>query len=169
MRRQSLSRLRLLLFVSLSGVSLSLTSAQQIHAATAIKTSNGLSNPIAQFVAVPEIRPLPAYGRLSQTFAADQGSAKQVRFPSFNPSYAVGNAPNKRPVDVFIESKETLRKVCPKEDLQYFGRRIPWAGWIIQRVDEQAKAHPRVTRVFQFVKLRSRGTRVNAIGRGPFR
>ena len=89
-----------------------------------------------------------------------------MRFPSFNTNYSMGNAPEKWPVDVFTESNVHYHTVYPSEDLQYYGRRIPWAGWIILRIDEQAKSHPRVIHVFQLVKPRWRGGHTSSMPTG---
>jgi len=34
-------------------------------------------------------------------------------------------------------------------DLEYYGHHIPWAGSVIQRIGQQAKAHPHVIRVLK--------------------
>jgi hypothetical protein len=39
-------------------------------------------------------------------------------------------------------------------DLQYYGRHIPWAGSIILRISQKAKAHPHVTTVIKAVHPR---------------
>ena len=38
--------------------------------------------------------------------------------------------------------------------MEYYGRRIPWAGRIILGLGEQAKFHPRVTRVLGLIEPR---------------
>jgi hypothetical protein len=39
-------------------------------------------------------------------------------------------------------------------DLEYYGHRIPWAGSVILRIGQQAKAHPYITRVLKTVHPR---------------
>ena len=36
-------------------------------------------------------------------------------------------------------------------DLEYYGHRIPWAGSVIQRIGQQARAHPHITTVLKSV------------------
>jgi hypothetical protein len=38
--------------------------------------------------------------------------------------------------------------------LEYYGRHIPWAGSVILRIGQQAKAHPHITRVLKTVHPR---------------
>jgi hypothetical protein len=42
----------------------------------------------------------------------------------------------------------------PVGNLEHYGQRIPWAGSIILRIGQQAKAHPLVTRVLKVLKPR---------------
>jgi hypothetical protein len=37
-------------------------------------------------------------------------------------------------------------------DLEYYGHHIPWAGSIVQRIGQQAKAHPHITSVVKMVQ-----------------
>ena len=39
-------------------------------------------------------------------------------------------------------------------DFEYYGRQIPWAGSVILRIGQQAKAHPNITRVLKTVHPR---------------
>jgi len=39
-------------------------------------------------------------------------------------------------------------------DLEYYGRHVPWAGSVILRVGQQAKAHPHVTTVIKAIHPR---------------
>ncbi len=39
-------------------------------------------------------------------------------------------------------------------DLEYFGHHIPWAGSVILRIGQQAKAHPHITSVLKTVQPR---------------
>ena len=45
-----------------------------------------------------------------------------------------------------------FRTPDPGSDVAYYGHRIPWAGRIILGIGEQAKFHPRVTRVLEVIK-----------------
>ena len=40
------------------------------------------------------------------------------------------------------------------DDLEFYCRHTPWAGSIILRIDKQANAHPRVTRILKILKPR---------------
>jgi hypothetical protein len=46
---------------------------------------------------------------------------------------------------------ETIRGA---NDLVYYGRHIPWAGSVILRIGQQAKAHPHITRLVKTVHPR---------------
>ncbi len=39
-------------------------------------------------------------------------------------------------------------------DLEAYGRRIPWAGSVIVRISQQAKTHPHITRALKVVQPR---------------
>jgi hypothetical protein len=39
-------------------------------------------------------------------------------------------------------------------DLEYYGHHVPWAGSVILRIGQQAKAHPHITRVLKTVHPR---------------
>jgi hypothetical protein len=39
-------------------------------------------------------------------------------------------------------------------DLEYYGHHIPWAGPVILRIGQQAKAHPHITRALKVVRPR---------------
>jgi hypothetical protein len=68
--------------------------------------------------------------------------------------YLVGNAPSKwRTFSFALTNSEIPRETtCCVGDLEHYGRRIPWAGSIILRILQQAKAHPHVTRVLTVLK-----------------
>lgn len=42
--------------------------------------------------------------------------------------------------------------IHPSDHLQYYGHRIPWAGPMILRVSQQAKAHPHLTGVLKLLQ-----------------
>jgi hypothetical protein len=68
--------------------------------------------------------------------------------------YLMGNAPSKWRTFSFAltNSKIPRETTCCVGDLEHYGRRVPWAGSIILRILQQAKAHPHVTRVLTVLK-----------------
>jgi hypothetical protein len=60
------------------------------------------------------------------------GSATTM-WPTFAPTF--GNVPH-----------ETIHGV---DELEYYGHHIPWAGSVILRIGQQAKAHPHITTVLK--------------------
>lgn len=46
---------------------------------------------------------------------------------------------------------ETLYRV---DELEYYGRHIPWAGSLMVRISQQAKVHPHVTRILKVLRPR---------------
>jgi hypothetical protein len=68
--------------------------------------------------------------------------------------YFIGRAPTK-----WMTFAPTFGHVHPEtihgaNDLEYYGRHIPWAGSAILRIAQQAKAHPYLTRVVKTVHPR---------------
>jgi hypothetical protein len=135
----------------------------------------------AQFAAVPEaeMRFHSAYENLSLPFAPNQGQTRsQVRFRALDISYHssltrnnalpelwqlaktdepqvkvnhfIGNAPTEWLTNV-IPNTAHYRTPDPSGYVQYYGRRIPWAGRIILSLGEQARIHPRATRVLWLI------------------
>ncbi len=183
MRRQRLSRLHLLLIVSLSLVIFSARLTWTQETSSASKTPKELSIPAMQLVTGPEagIRFNPAYEKLSLPFAPNQGQAPSlVRFRPFDVGYLIGltkNDTSKGPWQLtnIVEPQvkpnqfsgnaptEWLTGVIPQETvyysttdrgdaLQYYSHRVPWAGRIILEAGKQAESHPRVFRVFEFIR-----------------
>jgi hypothetical protein len=68
--------------------------------------------------------------------------------------YLLGNAPSKwRTFSFALTNGKIFRETtCCVGDLENYGGRIPWAGSIILRILQQAKAHPHVTRVLTALK-----------------
>ncbi len=178
MRRQRPSRLHLLLIVPLTLLVFSARLTWTQERPSGNKTPTQLSNLAAQFVAVPEakVRLHPAYENLSLPFAANHEQApSQVRFSSgdigYHPSltrnnalpelwklkkidepqvkanYFLGNAPT----EWLTHNAVHFRTPDPGGYVAYYGDRIPGAGRIILSLGEQAKIHPRATRVLWLI------------------
>jgi len=179
MRRQRLSRLRLLLIVpALTLLVFSARSTWTQETPSGSRTPTQLSSLAAQFVAVPEakIRFQPAYENPSLPFAANQGQApSQGRFstgeisyhssltrnntlpelwqlakmdePQAKVNHFLGNAPTKW----LTHNAVHFRTPDPGGYVAYYGHRIPWAGRIILGIGEQARIHPRATRVLWLI------------------
>jgi len=94
-------------------------------------------------------------------------------------SHFIGNTPTEWLTDVVTHNTVHFRPFDPGGDVQYYGRRIPWAGRIILSVGKQAKFHPRVTRVLEVIQPGSgvgkpsppggSAGNTQVVGRGPFR
>jgi hypothetical protein len=56
----------------------------------------------------------------------------------------------------FTPSVDTSReRTTPHaDDLEYYGHHIPWAGRFILRIDQESKAHPRVTSIIKMLRPR---------------
>jgi hypothetical protein len=176
--RQRLSRLHLLLIVTaltLLVFSARLTWTQERPSTSKIPTQS--SNLAAAFATVPEAEILfhPAEN-LSLPFAANHGQApSQARFssgdigyhflatknntlpelwqlakidePQVKANHSIGNAPT----EWLIHNVVHFRTPDQGGDVAYYGHRIPWAGRIILGIGEQAKIHPRATRVLWLI------------------
>ena len=146
---------------------------------SASKTPTQLSNLAAQFVAVPEgkIRFHPVYENLSLPFAPNQGQTpSQMRFRSYDIGYHPSPTRNNAlpelwqlaktaepqvkanhfigntPTEWLTHNGVHFRTPDPGGDVPYYGHRIPWAGRLILDIGEQAKFHPRVTRVLEVIE-----------------
>jgi len=65
--------------------------------------------------------------------------------------YFMGRAPTKWPTFAAtfgLVHQETIHGV---DELEYYGHHIPWAGSVILRIAQQAKAHPHITTVLKSV------------------
>ncbi len=178
MRCQGLSRSHPLLIVPLTlllfSARLTWTQERPLASTTPIQ----LPNLTAQFVAVPEaeIRFDPAYEHLSLPFAANHGQApSQARFssgdigyhflatknntlpevwqlakidePQARVNHFLGNAPT----EWLTQNAVHFSTPDPGGYVQYYGHRIPGAGRILLSLCEQAKVHPRATRVLWLI------------------
>ncbi len=127
----------------------------------------------APFARVSEVQPLHlTYRRLPLTFEQNQvQSDSRVRFFPHYPSdhllpttttrtaeqwgkekYLIGTAPSKWRTFVLTYGKIPRETICCVGNLEHYVHRIPWAGSIILRIVQQAKAHPHVTRVITVLK-----------------
>jgi hypothetical protein len=68
--------------------------------------------------------------------------------------YLIGSAPSKWPAFAPIYSTFPDKTNYRFENLEQFGQSIPLAGSIMLRIGQQAKAHPRVTRVLTMLQPR---------------
>lgn len=66
--------------------------------------------------------------------------------------YLVGSAPSKWRTFALTYSKIPRETVCCVGDVEHYAHRIPWAGSIVLRIVQQAKAHPHVTRIITVLK-----------------
>jgi hypothetical protein len=64
------------------------------------------------------------------------------------------SAPSKWPKFAPTYGKEPLETTYRIEDLEHYGRNIPWAGSIILRICQQANAHPHFVRALTILKPR---------------
>lgn len=66
-----------------------------------------------------------------------------------------GDYAQRKPLSFESNNKmRTDRAPRRADDLEFYCRHIPWAGSIILRIDKQANAHPRVTRILKILKPR---------------
>jgi hypothetical protein len=159
-------------------------------------------------VSEAEIRFAPAYENLSLPFAPNQGPTPllvklrtldieyhpslirnnalpelwqltKIDEPQVKANHFLGNTPTEWLTDVVPHNTVHYRTPDPGGDVQYYGRRIPWAGRIILSLGKQTEFHPRVTRVLEVIKPGlgvgkpsppggSAGN-TQVVGRGPFR
>jgi len=128
-----------------------------------------------------QVRFHPAYEKLSLPFAPNQGQTpSQVRFrtgeigyyssltrnkalpelwqlakidgPQVKANHFLSNVPTEWLTHVVPQNTVHYRTFDPGGDLQYYSTRIPWAGRIILSVGQQAKFHPRATRVLELIE-----------------
>jgi hypothetical protein len=91
------------------------------------------------------------YDRLSiNSKAVLNQNTETAEFWGKNKSF-IGSAPTKwhtfSPTFGLVHH-ETIHGV---DELEYYGRHIPWAGSVILRIGQQAKAHPHITTVLKSV------------------
>ena len=121
------------------------------------------------------------YRRLPLTFEQNQGQTESpmrffARYPGYDrlpinttaalypatrtdelwgkEKYLIGSAPSKWLTIAPTYGKVPRETTYGVENLEHYGQRIPWAGSIILRIGQQAKAHPHVTRVLTSLKPR---------------
>ena len=183
MRGLVLSRPHLspILLVSLSMLSTHLSWAQNTSALEKVPIQ--LLDTPAPFARVSEAqtRLHLTYRRLPLTFEQDQGrtESRTTFFPHYSNYYRlpintnVALKPATRTAELWGKEKYLIGSAPSKwltfaptygnvphettygvENLVQFGHRIPWAGSIILRIAQQAKAHPHVTRVLTILKPR---------------
>jgi len=66
--------------------------------------------------------------------------------------YFVGSAPSKWLTFAPTYGKVHHETIYGADELEYYGRHIPWVGSLIVRVCQQAKVHPQVTRVLKVLR-----------------
>jgi hypothetical protein len=69
-------------------------------------------------------------------------------------NYGIGTAPSKGWTFALSYGKERYETTWRVGNLDHYVHRIPWAGSIILRISQEAKAHPRVIRVLTVLKPR---------------
>ena len=69
-------------------------------------------------------------------------------------NYLIGSAPSKWRTFAPTYGKATHETTFPVGNLEHYAHRIPWAGSVILRIGQQAKAHPLVMRVLKVIKPR---------------
>jgi hypothetical protein len=73
---------------------------------------------------------------------------------SGNGTYLIGSAPSKWGTFAPTYGKVPHDPAWSAGNLEHYGLRIPWAGSIILRIGQQAKAHPHVTLLLRVLKPR---------------
>jgi hypothetical protein len=92
------------------------------------------------------------YDRLSSNINAVNQDTGTAEFWGNN-KYFIGSAPTKWMTFAAFGHvhHETIHGA---NDLGYYGHHIPWAGSVILRIGQQAKAHPHITSVFKTIHPR---------------
>jgi hypothetical protein len=91
------------------------------------------------------------YDRLSShTKAVLNQDAGTAEFWGKN-KYFVRSAPTKWPTFAATFGHVHHETIHGVDELEYYGHHIPWAGSVIQRIGQQAKAHPHITTVLKSV------------------
>jgi len=68
--------------------------------------------------------------------------------------YFMGSAPTKWMTFAPTFGHVHHEKIHDASDLEYYGHHMPWAGSVILRIGQQARAHPRITSVLKTVHPR---------------
>jgi hypothetical protein len=135
----------------------------------------------APFARVSEAQTRLTYRRLPLTFDENQGQTdSRMRFfphyPGYYPlpvkadaalypatrtaelwgkeKYVIGTAPSKWCTFAPTYGEVPKETTWPVGNLERYAHRIPWAGSVILRIGQQAKAHPHVRRVLAVLKPR---------------
>jgi hypothetical protein len=137
----------------------------------------------APFASVSEVQILLhlPYRRLPLTFERNQGQteSRMKFFPHYPDDYRLpintdtAPYPPAKTGELLVKEKDLIGSAPSKwltfvptygnvphettfgiENLDHFGHRIPWVGFIILRIAQQAKAHPHVTRLLMVLKPR---------------
>jgi hypothetical protein len=66
--------------------------------------------------------------------------------------YFIGSAPSKWLTFALTYGKVHHETIYGANELEYYGRHIPWAGSLIVRICQQARVHPHVTRVLKVLR-----------------
>ena len=66
--------------------------------------------------------------------------------------YLIGSAPSQWRTFALTFGKIPRETICCVGNLEHYAHRFPWAGSIILRIVQQAKAHPHVTRLITVLK-----------------
>ena len=95
-----------------------------------------------------------AYDRLS--INTDSGLNQDTGTAEFwgKNKYFIGSAPTKWMTFAPTFGHVDHETIHGANDLEYYGRHIPWAGSVILRIAQQAKAHPYLTRAVKTVHPR---------------
>jgi hypothetical protein len=71
-----------------------------------------------------------------------------------NEKYVIGTAPSRWRTFAPAYGKVPDETAWSVGNLEHYAQRIPWAGSVILRIGQQAKAHPHVTRLLRVLKPR---------------
>jgi hypothetical protein len=89
------------------------------------------------------------YDRLSiNTNAEPNQDTETAEFWGKN-KYFIGSAPTKWMTFAPTFGQVHYETIHGANDFEYYGHHIPWAGSVILRIGQQAKAHPHITRALK--------------------
>jgi hypothetical protein len=159
----SFPRLSPIVLVELLVLSTHFLWAQRILPLEKIPIPIHLLDTPAPFAKVSEVQ-IPVHltdRRLPLTFERNQGqTGSRMKFlPHYSGDYRLPTTTNAAlyPATRTFSFALTYGKIprettCCVRNLEHYGHRVPWAGSIILRIVQQAKAHPHVTRVLTVLK-----------------
>lgn len=94
------------------------------------------------------------YDRLSiNTNGALKQDTEPTEFWGKN-KYFIGSAPTKWMTFASAYGHVHHETIHSTDDLEYYGHHLPWAGFIVLRIGQQAKAHPHITSVVKMIQPR---------------